>query len=141
MPTQHTPRTDAVESATSFGCSNERAFDLRGKESRKLELELAEVTKQRDELERRLNEVTEKQRGWRHLIQGRDNPLSVIFNAWGTKPFLAVLKGPRNNTWQAVVYFDKDGFLIQESPQGTSMIPNSATVVAWRPLPKYSTPK
>ena len=54
-----------------------------------------------------------------------------------TKPFLAVLRGPRGARHQAVLQWDADGYLVQPSPNGEEMIGKNMVIEAWRPLPVY----
>ena len=55
-----------------------------------------------------------------------------------TKPFLAVLRGPKGGRWQAVLEYDDEGYLLQPSPTGPVMISAATEIEAWRPLPRYS---
>jgi hypothetical protein len=66
-------------------------------------------------------------RGWRHEDE---HPLD-------SKPFLAVLRGPRCMRYQAVLQWDEDGYLVQPSPNGPEMIGKHMVIEAWRPLPVY----
>ena len=68
-----------------------------------------------------------RKRGWRHEDE----------HLLDTKPFLAVLRGPRGVRYQAVLQWDDDGFLVQPSPNGPEMISKDMVIEAWRPLPDY----